>query len=162
MQIHIFLKNSLFIFLIISKKTFLKSLAISSGNSSSLTQAWNQVAVIVHFYPILESSSGNLGPNLSISSQAQCWCWCLVPGKDPDWEGVSKISELFLPTGLNVDPFRSMNTYEAKYIPSEESLCTKSWGRGIFGLIEQINGGRHIFPYYEDLIGRQWWFCKRS
>ena len=53
-----------------------------------------------------------------------------------------------------------MNTYEAKYIPSEESLCTKSWGRGIFGLIEQINGGRHIFPYYEDLIGSNGGFAR--
>jgi hypothetical protein len=56
------------------------SLAIysSSGNSSSLTQAWYQIAVIVHFYPSLKSSSGNLGLNVSISSQAQATCWCLT------------------------------------------------------------------------------------
>ena len=55
------------------------SLAIysSSCNSSSLTQAWNQVAAIVHFYPSLKSSSGNLGPTVLISSQAQATCWCM-------------------------------------------------------------------------------------
>ena len=92
MKIHIFLKKSMFIFLIISKKLKLKkaqkssffqvflSLAIysSSGNRSSLTQTWYQVAVIVHFYPSLKSSSGNWGPNVSISSQAQATCWCLI------------------------------------------------------------------------------------
>ena len=49
----------------------------SSGNSSALTQAWNQVAVIARFYPSLKSSSVNLGTNVSISSQAQATCWCL-------------------------------------------------------------------------------------
>jgi hypothetical protein len=50
---------------------------LSSCNSWSLTQDRYQVTAIVHLYPSFKSCSGNLGPNLSISSQAQATCWCL-------------------------------------------------------------------------------------
>jgi hypothetical protein len=80
MKIHIFLKKSTFILLIISKKLELKkssevkfysifsslTIYLNSGHSLSLTQAWNQVAEKVNFYPSFKLSSCNLGPNVSI------------------------------------------------------------------------------------------------
>jgi hypothetical protein len=47
---------------------YMSSYILGSGNSLSLTQAWNKVlAVIVHFTPSLKLSRRNLGPNVSSS-----------------------------------------------------------------------------------------------
>ena len=63
----------------------------SSGNSWSLTQAWNRDAAIVHFYPSWKSSSGNLGPNVSILSQAE---WKPTSNKNKRWKTTSTINKM--------------------------------------------------------------------
>lgn len=66
MKIHIFLKKSMFIFLIISKKLKLKKSSEVKFYSSNFKSSY--IFIIVHLYPSLISSSGNssLLPKLEI------------------------------------------------------------------------------------------------